>query len=172
VRRGTLAGRRPLIGGLVNAVLAAALVLLAVGLFGPLLSLEKFYVFSNRVSLFSGLLDLAERGQWLLFGVLACFSVGLPLLKLGLLFRVWNLEAADGAGQRRHIRWMAHYGKWSMLDVFVVAVLVVSIKLGSIARVEVHYGLYAFASSVLLTMAANQWVLALAARADASPARP
>jgi paraquat-inducible protein A len=172
VRRGTLAGRRPLIGRLLNAVLAAALMLLAVGVFGPLMSLEKFYVFTNRVSLFSGLVDLADRGQWLLFGVLACFSVALPLLKLGLLFRVWNLEAADSARQRRHIRWMAHYGKWSMLDVFVVAVLVVSVKLGSIARVEVHYGLYAFAASVLLTMVANQWVLAFAARADAQPARP
>jgi paraquat-inducible protein A len=49
-----------------------------------------------------------------------------------------------------------------MLDVFVVATLVVSVKLGSLAQVEVHYGLYAFAASVLLTMAANQWVLALA----------
>ncbi|MGD2083508.1 MAG: paraquat-inducible protein A [Chromatiales bacterium] len=165
MRRGSLAGRRPLTGALVNAVLAAALALLGVGLFGPLMSVEKFYVFSNRVSLFSGLVDLAGEGRWALFAVLGSFSVALPLLKLGLLFRVWNLEAVESARQRRHIRWMAHYGKWSMLDVFVVAVLVVSVKLGSIARVEVHYGLYAFAASVLLTMAANQWVLVRAGAA-------
>ena len=39
-----------------------------------------------------------------------------------------------------------------MLDVFVVAVLVVAVKLGAIADVEMRYGLYAFATSVLLTM--------------------
>jgi paraquat-inducible protein A len=33
-----------------------------------------------------------------------------------------------------------------------VAVLVVAVKLGAIASVEMHYGLYAFAGSVLLTM--------------------
>jgi paraquat-inducible protein A len=162
MRRGSLARARPRTGLLVNAVLAAALALLLVGLFGPLMSLEKFYVFSNRVSLASGLADLAAEGQWMLFAVLLGFSVVLPLVKLALLLRVWNLEPVESARQRRHIRWMAHYGKWSMLDVFVVATLVVSVKLGSLAQVEVHYGLYAFAASVLLTMAANQWVLALA----------
>ena len=36
-----------------------------------------------------------------------------------------------------------------MLDVFVVALLLVSVKLGVLAKVDVHYGLYAFATSVL-----------------------
>ena len=44
------------------------------------------------------------------------------------------------------------YGKWSMLDVFVVAVLLASVKLAGLAQVEIHSGLYAFAASVLLTM--------------------
>ena len=39
-----------------------------------------------------------------------------------------------------------------MLDVFVVAVLVVVVKLGAIASVQMEPGLYAFAGSVLLTM--------------------
>ena len=44
------------------------------------------------------------------------------------------------------------YGKWSMLDVFVVAVLVVAVKLGTLASVEMRYGLYFFSAAVLLTM--------------------
>ena len=44
------------------------------------------------------------------------------------------------------------FGKWSMLDVFVVAVLVVTVKLGAIASVEARYGLYAFTVAVFLTM--------------------
>ncbi|OQX45604.1 MAG: paraquat-inducible membrane protein A, partial [Candidatus Sedimenticola endophacoides] len=47
---------------------------------------------------------------------------------------------------------MHEYGRWSMLDVFVVALLVVSVKLDAIARVQIHYGLYAFSAAVLITM--------------------
>jgi len=47
---------------------------------------------------------------------------------------------------------MHTFGKWSMLDVFIVAILVVSVKLGAIASVEMRYGLYAFATAVVLKM--------------------
>jgi paraquat-inducible protein A len=63
------------------------------------------------------------------------------------------------------------YGKWSMLDVFVVAVLVVAVKLGAIADVEMRFGLYAFAASVLLTMFITSRIVGLtnhsSLRADA-----
>ncbi len=164
LRPDSLARRHPRTGAGLNLLLAAALALLVVGVFAPLLTLEKFFVFSNEVSLYSGLENLAGAGEWMLFAVILGFSVLLPLLKLGLLFRVWNLEPAESARHRRHVRWIAHYGKWSMLDVFVVATLVASVKLGSIAEVRVDYGLYAFAASVLLAMAANQWLLWIAGR--------
>jgi paraquat-inducible protein A len=51
-----------------------------------------------------------------------------------------------------------------MLDVFVVAVLVVAVKLGAIVDVEMRYGLYAFAGSVLLTMFITARVVTLAGR--------
>jgi len=48
--------------------------------------------------------------------------------------------------------WLSHYGKWSMLDVFVVALLLVIVKLGVLATVEVHYGIYTYAIAGLLIM--------------------
>ncbi len=39
-----------------------------------------------------------------------------------------------------------------MLDVFVVAILLVTVKLGYIASVELHFGIYAFATAILLTI--------------------
>jgi paraquat-inducible protein A len=50
------------------------------------------------------------------------------------------------------------YSKWSMLDVFVVALLVVSVKLGSLAQAHVELGIYAFAASVVLTMLLAAWI--------------
>ncbi len=47
-------------------------------------------------------------------------------------------------------------------EVAVVAVLVATVKLGAVANVQVHYGLYLFAAAVLLTMAATAWVMRLA----------
>lgn len=55
--------------------------------------------------------------------------------------------------QLKHfMNWLSHYGKWSMLDVFVVALLVVIVKLGVLATVEVHYGIYMYAAAGLLIM--------------------
>ncbi len=53
-----------------------------------------------------------------------------------------------------------------MLDAFVVAILVVSLKLGALARVQMHYGLYALAAAVVLSMLAAARVLSLEYRLD------
>jgi paraquat-inducible protein A len=50
------------------------------------------------------------------------------------------------------MNWLSHYGKWSMLDVFVVALLLVIVKLGVLATVQVHYGIYMYALAGLLIM--------------------
>jgi paraquat-inducible protein A len=56
-----------------------------------------------------------------------------------------------------------------MLDVFVVALLLVSVKLGALAKVEVHYCLYAFALSVLLTIGLSYWIKQLSNSRSKSP---
>ena len=45
-------------------------------------------------------------------------------------------------------------GRWSMVDVFVVSVLVALVQLGSIAGITPNVGIVAFASVVVLTMIA------------------
>lgn len=41
-------------------------------------------------------------------------------------------------------------GKWSMLDVFVVALLVCAVKVNGVVSMEVRWGLHCFCLSVLL----------------------
>ncbi len=150
--------RHPARGLLVNLLLLAALGLLFYGLQAPILTLEKFYFFSNTVSLLSALEQLAQQAQWGLFVLVGTFSVLFPVIKNLVLLLVWNLDPADGERHRRHLRWLSVYGKWSMLDVFVVALLVVSVKLGSLAQVKVEGGIYAFAASIILTMLLSAWI--------------
>lgn len=132
-----------------------ALMLLLIGIFSPMITLEKFFIFSNQVSLFSGLIALTKAGEWFLFLLIGVFSVLFPIAKLFLLGAALNLP-----GDKHHgpLSWLEAAGKWSMLDVFVVALLVVSVKLKGLATVEVHFGAYAFAVSVLLTMGLVQWL--------------
>jgi len=156
--RNSYAFRHPMQGLLVNLLLLLALGLLVIGLISPILTLEKFYFFSNTVSLWSALGQLAGQAEWGLFVLIGAFSVLFPVLKILMLLLIWNVEAERGESHRRHLKWLAEYSKWSMLDVFVVALLVVSIKLGALAEAHVEHGVYAFAASVVVTMLVSNWI--------------
>ena len=47
---------------------------------------------------------------------------------------------------------MHEYGRWAMLDVMIVALLVVTVNLGAIASTQVHSGLYIFGLGAILLM--------------------
>ena len=154
----------------INVSLVAALVLFAVGLFAPLLTFRKFFIFSDTVSLASALWQLLQEGHVPLFLLIAAFSVVFPLAKLGLLFKLCNGSAKSLERYYKSLHWLGHYGKWSMLDVFVVAVLIVVVKMGDVASVQVHIGLYAFGGSVLLTGLVTSRVAFLIRRMEATGA--
>lgn len=126
--------------------------LLLVGLVSPIITLSKFVLVQNTFSVLSGAIELLTEGQVFLFLVITGFSIVLPVLKLRVLYRLVSKSEIAKEKIRKQLHWMHLYGKWSMLDVFVVAVLVAAVKLGAVADVEMRFGLYAFAASVLLTM--------------------
>ena len=145
-------------GLLVNLLLMLAVGLLMLGLTMPVISLEKLYLFGNTVSLLSGIQSLWQEQEWGLAILLISFSVVFPAIKILLLLMIWNLEASDSLAHQRHLRWLELYSKWSMLDVFVVALVVVSVKLGMMAEARVEPGIYAFAASVMITMLVSSWI--------------
>ncbi len=152
------AARHPLAGVLVNLLLLLAAALLALGLKLPLVSVEKFWFFGNSVSLLSAISQLWRGGEQGLALLIGAFSLLFPVIKLLLLLVIWNLEDSGSPRHKVHLKWLDTYGKWSMLDVFVVALLVVTLKLGMLAHARVEFGLYAFAASVVLTMLVSAWV--------------
>ena len=132
-----------------DLALIAAGLLYGVGALGPLFTVQKLLIFSDTITIASSLRQLALEGYPFLFLVLLVFSVLLPVAKLVVLARLrWGRSSNTDV----LVHWVERLAKWSMLDVFVVALLVISVKLQFIAEVRIHYGLYAFAISVLLTM--------------------
>ena len=160
-----IAGRYPAESKILRLLVVVSAVCLAVGLTAPVLTLEKFFIIDNTFSILSGLVQLLEEGRFFLFIIILLFSVILPIIKLWVLFRLLG-STKTNESLRRYLHMMHQYGKWSMLDVFVVALLVVAVKLGAVARVETHYGLYAFAAAVLLTMAVTARVIYLSGRVE------
>ncbi len=151
---------------LLQVLVLTAAILLAIGLASPIITLHKFVVVSTTFSVLSGVWQLLQEGKWFLFVVITAFSVLLPVLKLGLLLHLTRPSVGGHRHSRRYLKWMHDLGRWSMLDVFVVAVLVVAVKLGMIVSIETHYGLYAFAVAVLVTMVVTARVVVIYDRID------
>ena len=123
--------------------------------------MTKFVLLENTFSVLSGALGLLKERQFFLFIVITGFSVVLPLLKMAVLYQLLSTKQQTSVNLDRYLHWMHLFGKWSMLDVFVVAVLVVAVKLGAIASVEMRFGLYAFTAAVVLTMYITARVVSL-----------
>ncbi len=136
----------------VKALVATSLALLVAGAVTPLLTTERFYFFSNTFSLASALRQLVATDQFLLAAVIGLFSVCLPLVKAVV---IW-MAAAGHAPSRPLLALAERFGKWSMLEVFVAALLITALKLGPVAGGTLHYGAYLLASSVVLAGAAAQ----------------
>ena len=146
----------------INLLLMGSLVALVIGVTAPLITLQKLYFIENTISLMSTIKTLYADKEWLLFFVIAIFSLCIPVIKIISLLLITNVNYKQGSLLDTSLSLIETLGKWSMLDVFVVALLLVSVKLGALAKVEVHYGLYIFTASVIMTMILSFWIYSLA----------
>lgn len=142
--------------------------LLLVGFFTPMLTLTKLVVVSHSFSIMTGIWQLWQEGHFLLFLVVAAFSVVLPLAKIILLFNLLHPSTTQPQRRKKLLHLMHEYGRWAMLDVMVVAVLIVTVKLGALASIEIHNGLYLFGAAVLLIMFITHQVVATLEQAESS----
>lgn len=138
-----------------------ATLLLIVGISSPLMTLSKFVLLSQSFSVLSGSFELLQSGHFFLFIIIAGFSIVLPAMKLLVLRRLLSPQKSNSVELKRILHLMHDYGRWAMLDVMVVAVLVVTVKLGAIASIEIHYGLYIFGAATLLIMLITQAVVGI-----------
>jgi paraquat-inducible protein A len=142
-------------------LLVVSTLLLITGFFTPMLTLTKFMLFSNSFSIMTGIWQLLLDGKIFLFILITCFSIILPLAKIILLFNLLCPKITHPDRWKKQLNLMHDYGRWAMLDVMVVAILIVTVKLGAIASIKVHIGLYVFGLAVLLIMFITQQVVSL-----------
>ena len=120
----------------------------------PILEVEKMGV-RTQSSILGGSIDLLKHGSWFVGGIVLLFSIVFPLTKIVLLLELSLLEFLHRRHKAATLRLMEHMGRWSMMDVMLLAFLVMLVKLGNI--VQFHFGpaVIAFVLCVAMSMVAS-----------------
>jgi paraquat-inducible protein A len=111
-------------------------------------------------TIMSGVISLAQQGSWPIALLVFFASIVVPLLKL---VALGEILLAVSRGRLRHaqhrsrlFRIVEYVGRWSMLDVFAMSLLVTLVQIQSLAFIDIRPGAFAFAAVVVLTMLAAQ----------------
>jgi paraquat-inducible protein A len=126
------------------ALLIAAPLLIA-GWVLPIMSVTSFWVIETEHSVIGGLKTFINEGEWLLVLIIGLFAVLFPASKVIIGIFAWIkpdrakllLRAANTAS------------KWSMLDVFVIALVVMTAKSSVVADAHVGIGAWCFSAAAI-----------------------
>lgn len=143
---------------LAGSLLILALPLLAAGLAMPAISITHLGVFTDTYSIADTVVAFWANGSYLLFGVVLFFSVLFPSAKILIALWAWYGGCGDDDSMRRICGLFASVSKWSMLDVFIVALTVLALEGSLFSAADVHVGLVLFAVSVIASTVALQRV--------------
>jgi paraquat-inducible protein A len=140
------------------AYLLAACVLYIPANLMPIMSTSSVLEGETRHTIIGGIEELRSGGDWLLAIIVFIASIAVPLLKIGalalLLVTCQRRSRWKQLERAQLYRMIDAVGHWSMLDVFVVVLLVGTIRFGALAGVQPQPGLLAFGAVVVLTMLA------------------
>jgi len=111
-------------------------------------------------TILGGVILLVHYGSYPIAAVIFIASVLVPLGKLvALCWLCWSVARRHATSHRERTilyRTTELIGKWSMVDVFVVTVLVALIHLGGVLRITPGAAALAFAGVVIVTMLAAE----------------
>lgn len=140
-----------------------AFLIAAMALYVPANTLPMMYTSSlfgsSEDTIMSGVLFLWDDGSWYLALIVFIASILVPLAKMiGIVVLLLSvqLELRWRSEQRARLyRLIESVGRWSMLDIFVVGLLVTVVQLTALASVRAGPAALAFGAVVVLTMLAT-----------------
>ncbi|HUP77109.1 MAG TPA: paraquat-inducible protein A, partial [Pirellula sp.] len=133
------------------ATAIAALALMPAAILLPILEIEKLG-HHHRSSILGGIVELYQTGSILVATVILLFSIVFPLLKILALIELSWLCSLRQRHRAWTYRWMEQIGKWSMMDVMLLALLVMMIKLSGMVQFHLGPALIAFVLCVSMSM--------------------
>jgi paraquat-inducible protein A len=125
----------------------------------PVMHMHTFFSDEDD-TIMSGVLSLIQEGSWPLALLVFVASIVVPLLKLiamtWLLLAVIRKSRGNALHRSKLFRFVEFIGRWSMLDVYAISLIVALVQIRSLATIRVGLGALAFGAVVVLTMLAAQ----------------
>jgi paraquat-inducible protein A len=125
-----------------------------------LLPMMHVHTFAGTQSdtILSGVLYFLETGSYLIAAVIFIASIIVPITKLliliYLLVSVWHNKPIGQKRRQRLYGLTELIGKWSMVDVYVVAIMISLVHFGGLSQIEAGQGANYFLLVVIVTMVA------------------
>ncbi len=139
------------------AFLAAAAILYIPANLLPVMETSSLFG-AEKDTILSGIVYFWTSGSQGLAALIFCVSILVPMLKLGTLGTLaWTVRRRNSLHRHQRtllFRIIELVGRWSMLDVFVVALMVGLVHFQGLAVIEAGPGAAAFGAVVVLTMLA------------------
>jgi paraquat-inducible protein A len=120
----------------------------------PILQIERLGQRSTS-SLLAGTIDLIRHGSLFVGIVVLLFSIVFPLAKIVMLLELSWLSMLHRRHKALTYRLMELAGKWSMMDVLLLAFLVMLVKLGTLVNFHIGPAVIAFVLCVTMSMLAS-----------------
>ncbi len=113
---------------------------------------------AQRDTIMSGIIYLWHSGSWFLALLVFFASIVTPLFKMiALTFLLLSIQFKNTwhpLQRTKLYRFLHGIGRWSMLDIYMVSILVTLVQLKSFTVIKASPGALAFAAVVILTMLA------------------
>lgn len=126
----------------------------------PVMSTSSLLTGRSAHTLLGGIVELWDTGSWELALIVFVASIAVPVLKIAALALLAGTAQCGSRWRQRErsalYRLVQAVGHWSMLDIFVVVLLVATVRFGSFATVTPEPGLLAFGLVVALTIVAAE----------------
>jgi paraquat-inducible protein A len=117
----------------------------------------KYTGLYKETTIMDGINSLYESGMWITATIVFMASIIIPVFKLlSMLFIIISKIFKVSALERNSLLLLVDFiGRWAMLDVFLVAIMVALVKFGSFATVWADVASYLLGGVVIFTMLAS-----------------
>lgn len=143
-------------GGLARGYLILAAVFFPLGITQPVLETSRFFFFKDQYSILETIQALWRTEEIVLAALIFLFSIITPLLKMIVTALISWRVVVPGPGTAQVLESL---GKWSLADVFIVAIAIVIWSTSGVGTAASQTGIWLFATSAVFTMLASGQVV-------------
>lgn len=140
---------------------ALAFTLMALFMYIPALlypfMLMRYAGLYKYTTIWDGIRSLFNEGSWVTASIVFLASIIIPIFKLAALLFIIVAHMLQVAPVARNslLVFIEYIGRWSMLDIFLVAIMVALVKFGAFADVSAESASYLLGGVVISTMLAS-----------------